>query len=133
MSLKHTIGFMVALNRLQLRHEFIWESIEFNCTRLLHQVDHNKIPVIVDLFNKNYVKCKPLIQKIVTFLPVHINSLKDEDLLNVMKIALGKNLCSERLFINFFCKKLEQRAGKMRKDKFIEALKILAKQKYQVK
>ena len=123
---------MKALNRLEIRDVDIWKDIGFNIDRLLHQLDHSKISTVVDLFTSNYNNSKDLVAKVVTFLPLHVNKLGDFELIRIMKITLNKGLCSERLFRSFFCKRLEQRAGNMKFELYFKALKMLAKQRYQV-
>lgn len=115
---------------MEIRKVVIWDRCEYNIKRLLHQVNHKNIPIILRLFSKNNQGSKELYSKIFTFLPIHVEYLNHTDLIMAIEIGLNRGYCSDRLLRSFFCKRLENIDLSL--SLYLKVIKLLARHKYQV-
>ena len=65
-------------------------------------------------------------ERIVSFLPMHVPVLNNEQLVRTLEVLVRKELGSERLFLHYIYLKLERNVLKFSVDQFCRSVRALA-------
>lgn len=133
LNLRHVMATSLALDRIKLsRDQEIWAQIEKSIDRLLHKLKPNQIVKVLDLLSKQPNRSnKEFMNKLLTILPIHINTLSDRDLLNLISICIKQNMINERLFNYFIYPRLEFKMSKFSFKNYVHCLRLLGELNYE--
>lgn len=123
----------IALDRYNFNsQQAIWKVVEKNVDRLMHKLKPSQIILFLDLFNRQPGRAnKNFLNKLLTIIPIHVEHLKDEELLKLVKVCLDQDLINERLFSYFIYPRIESRASKFSFKYYLNALELLSELHYQ--
>jgi hypothetical protein len=124
---------ILAFDNLKINQELAtWKRMEFSLDRHLHKLKPSEIVLLLELLNKHTNRTsKEFLNKLLTIIPIHIESLKDEELLTLMKVCIQQDLVSERLFSYFIYPRVEQRVKRFRLGNYFRVLRLLSDLHYE--
>jgi hypothetical protein len=131
--LKNLIVTILAFDNLKIDNEIAtWKRMEFSLDRHLHKLKPSQIVFLLNYLNKNPNRStKEFLNKLLTIIPIHIESLKDEELLTLVKVCIQQDLVNERLFSYFIYPRLEQRCSRFKIVNYFRVLRLLCDLHYQ--
>jgi hypothetical protein len=114
------------------KKKIVWRIVEKHVDRLMHKLKPSHIILFLDLFNKEPKRAnKDFINKLLTIIPIHVEHLKDEELIKLMEVCINQNMVNERLFLYFIYPRIENRANRMNFKNYIKTLKLVSELHYQ--
>lgn len=131
--MNHVIVTSLALDRYNFgKGQGLWKVVEKNVDRLLHKLKPKEIILFLDLFNRQPNRAnKDFLNKLLTIIPIHVEHLKDEELLKLMQVCISQDLVNERLFLYFIYPRLEKRAQRLNLKNYLYTLQLLSELHYQ--
>lgn len=133
LNLNHVIVSSLSFDRLTLpENTKIWTMVEQAVEKFLHKLKPVQIILFLDLLNREPNRTsKEFANKMLTILPIHVNSLSDKSIITLVEICLNKDLVNERLFNYFIYPRIESRIHKYSLSNYIKMLKLLGRLNYQ--
>lgn len=124
---------ILAFDNLKTDNEIAtWKRMEFSLDRHLHKLKPSQIVFLLKYLNKHPNRTsKEFLNKLLTIIPIHIESLKDDELLTLVKVCIQQDLVSERLFSYFIYPRIEQRCRRFKIANYFRALQLLSDLHYQ--
>ena len=99
---------------------------------MLHKLKPCDIVLLLEQLNKHPNRTsKEFLNKLLTIIPIHIENLKDEELLTLIKVCVNQDLVNERLFNYFIYPRLENRVKRFKIKNYIRVLSLLCDLHYQ--
>jgi hypothetical protein len=131
--LKNLIVTILAFDNLKIDNEIdTWKRMEFSLDRHLHKLKPSQMVFLLNYLNKHANRTsKEFLNKLLTIIPVHIENLRDEELLTLVKVCIQQDLVNERLFAYFIYPRIEQRCSRFRISNYFRALRLLCDLHYQ--
>jgi hypothetical protein len=71
------------------------------------------------------------IQKLMTIMPIHVEKLKDKELLTLLQVIIDQNIKNERLLNYFVMPRIENRVGRFSFDNYVSCLNLLSSLQYE--
>ena len=137
MTYKHVLQGAILLDKLQIVDSEAWIQTSDQTMRLLHKFKGRDMALFLHLYDKdilddgepflNLEKCKPeFFERIVGLLPMHINHLNHEQLVQVLEVLVRRELGADRLFLNYIYLKTERNVLQLSVDQYCRTVRALA-------
>lgn len=120
MTAKHVLQCSILLDSLRIIDQEVWQLTAHHVLRLLHKYKGRDMALFLHMFDKDVLdedgepftyllKAKPeFFERIVSFLPMHVPALNNEQLVRTLEVLVRRELGSDRLFLHYIYLKLER-------------------------
>ena len=100
--------------------------------RLMHKLSPKDIVLFLRVLNRSNERADmDFIHKLMTIMPIHVEKLRDKELLCLLEVIANLNIQNERLLKYFIYPRLEKRIDKFSFDNYITSLNLLANLRYE--
>lgn len=98
----------------------------------MHKLSPKDIVLFLRVLNRSNERTDmDFVHKLMTIMPIHVEKLRDKDLLCLLEVISNLNIQNERLLKYFIYPRLEKRIEKFSFDNYITSLNLLAALRYE--
>jgi hypothetical protein len=98
----------------------------------MHKLKPKDIVLFLRILNKSKERTDmDFMHKLMTIMPIHVEKLRDQDLLSLYEVMIEQNINNERLLKYFVYPRIEKRIGRFSFENYITALNLLSSAQYE--
>jgi hypothetical protein len=98
----------------------------------MHKLKPKDIVLFLRILNESKERTDmDFIHKLMTIMPIHVEKLKDRELLTLLQVIIDQNIQNERLLNYFVIPRIESRVGRFNFDNYVTVLNLLSALQYE--
>jgi len=98
----------------------------------MHKLKPKDIVLFLRILNDSKERTDmDFIHKLMTIMPIHVEKLKDRELLTLLQVIIDQNIQNERLLKYFVIPRIENRVGRFNFDNYVTVLNLLSALQYE--
>lgn len=131
--MKQVITAAIAFDKINFSEKVnVWNGLVRSADRLMHKLKPKDIVLFLRILNRSKERTDiDFLHKLLTILPIHVEKLRDKDLLTLYQVMIEQNVNNERLLKYFVYPRIEKRIVRFSFENYITSLNLLSSAQYE--